>query len=97
MGWLSKQERAIGSYRELGEAAKKSDICARKSPHDRKQDRQTQRIRAKEDASLGHFWMPVREDFLKAEEGRHTESYKIESKETESDNYGQGEQPNSLS
>lgn len=45
----------------------------------------------------GHFWMPVREDFLKAEEGRHTESYKIESKETESDNYGQGEQLNSLS
>lgn len=33
----------------------------RKSPHDRKQDRQAQRIRAKEDASLGHFWMPARE------------------------------------
>lgn len=29
----------------------------------------TQRIRATEDASLGHFWMPVREDFLKVGEG----------------------------
>ena len=51
-------------HREI-EAAKKSDIRARKSPHDRKQDRQTQRIRAKEDAGLGHF----REDFLKVGEG----------------------------